>query len=178
MSDLSTTARPYAKAVYELASENNATETWSDALAYLSVVCEDEQIKSRLDDPTVTREKMAELLVSICGDKIDDQGANLVKLMAESGRLSLMSEVTGIYEELVASSKGMIDAKMVSAFEVTEAQKESVIASLKKRFNKDVRLEVSVDADLIGGAVITAGDLVIDGSVKGRMAKMSTTLAR
>lgn len=178
MSDLSTAARPYAKAVYELASENNDTGKWSESLAYLSVVCNDEQVKTRLDDPTISREKIADLLISICGDKVDAQGGNLIKLMSESGRLSLMSEVTEIYEELVASSKGMIDAKMVSAFEVTDAQKESVIASLKKRFNKEVRLEVSVDADLIGGAVITAGDLVIDGSVKGRMAKMSTTLAR
>lgn len=178
MSDLSTAARPYAKAVYELANENNDTAKWSDTLAFLSVVCEDDQVQARIDDPKISWDKLSELLISICGDKIDDQGANLIKLMAESGRLSLMSEVTGIYEEFVASSKGMIDAKMVSAFEVTDAQKDAVIASLKKRFNKEVRLEVSVDADLIGGAVITAGDLVIDGSVKGRMTKMSTTLAR
>jgi len=178
MSDLSTAARPYAKAVYELANESNATDKWSDSLAFLSVVCEDQQVKSRIEDPKISWDKLSELLISICGDKIDDQGGNLIKLMAESGRLSLMPEVASIYEEFVASSKGMVDAKMVSAFEVTDAQKDAVIASLKKRFNKEIRLEVSVDSDLIGGAVITAGDLVIDGSVKGRMAKMSTSLSR
>lgn len=178
MSDLSTAARPYAKAVYELASENNSEQQWSESLAYLSVVCADEQIASRLDDPTITHNKLSELLISICGDKVGDQGGNLIKLMAESGRLPLMSEVAGIYEELVASSKGIVDAQMISAFDVTDAQREAVIASLKKRFNKEVRLEVSVDSELLGGAIIKAGDLVIDGSVKGRMAKMTSSLTR
>lgn len=178
MSDLSTAARPYAKAVHELAAQSNELSEWDERLQFLALVCANEQVRDRLDDPTLGHEQLAQLLIDIAGDRLGKSGENLVRLMGENGRLALIPEVSRLFAERVAESQGIVEAEMISATEVSERQQQAVIESLRKRFDSDVRLDVSIDPDLIGGAIIKAGDMVIDGSVRGRMAQMSSRLAR
>ncbi len=178
MSEQSTTARPYARAVFELAKETGSLKQWSEDLLLLATVSADERVSSLLENPSFTRDKKAEMLISICKSKVSAQAENFVKLMAENNRLSLLPEIVVLYEQLRSGDEGAVDAELISAFEVTDAQKKAIKSSLEKRFGQDVHLDVSIDKDLIGGAIIRAGDLVIDGSISSRLDRLGTQMAR
>lgn len=170
-------ARPYAKAAFSLAQEAGDLATWSDQLALLAAVAKDERVKGRLRSPDLTRERRAELVLHICGDGLGDGARNLVRLMAENGRLELAPDVAGRFEALRAEAERRVDAHVTSARELTDAQREQIADSLRKRLDRDIRLHCAIDESLLGGAVIRAGDLVIDGSLKGRLARLASSLA-
>ncbi len=178
MSEQSTTARPYARAVFELAKETSSLPQWSDDLFLLASVSADKRVSVLLINPSFTREKKADMLISICKGKVSEQTENLVKLMAENNRLALLPEVLVLYEQLKSEDEGTVDAELISAFEVTDAQKKAIQASLKKRFGQEVNLDISIDKDLIGGAIIKAGDLVIDGSISTRLDRLGSQMSR
>lgn len=178
MSEHSTIARPYARAVFELAKETGSLPQWSEDLLLMASVSADERVSSLLGNPSFTREKKADMLITICKGKISPQAENFVKMMSENNRLSVLPEVLALYEQLKSEDEGTVDAELISAFEVTDSQKKAIQSSLQKRFGKDVHLDVSVDKDLIGGAVIKAGDLVIDGSISSRLDKLGSQMVR
>lgn len=178
MSELTTAARPYAKAVFELATEEKSQKQWSDALAALDVIISDEGMVAAIENPNFTGESLAELVIGVAGKALDSKGQNLVKLLAENGRLAVVPALKEIYDTLNSESEGSIDATVISAFELTAKQEKDLSASLAKKLGQDVKLECTVDESLLGGVIVQAGDLVIDGSLKGRLEKMTSTLSR
>ena len=172
MADFTTAARPYAKAVFELAQEQNQFDAWSGRLAFWSAVVTNPEMSKRLDAPGLTHQDRASLIETVAGDEMDDDGRNFIRLLSENNRLSLLTDIHSLYEELRAEAEGEIEATVTSAFELTDDQREKISGALSKRLDRKVRIVSVVDKDLIGGAVIRAGDLVIDGSLKGRVENM------
>ena len=172
MADFTTAARPYGKAVFEIAQETGKFEDWSGRLAFWSALVGHPDMSERLAAPGLTHQDRATMIETVVGDDMDDHSRNLIRLLSENNRLALIPDVQVIYEQLRAEAEGEIEATVTSAFELTEAQCDSIIAALSKRLDRKVRLVNEIDKDLIGGAIIRAGDLVIDGSLKGRVENM------
>ena len=178
MSELTTAARPYANAVYQLAAQSSALATWGDALALMSLVSTDAAIVEKLSSPQLSKERKGELLLAVIGDKLDDQQKNLVRLMAENNRLVLLPTVAELYEQYRADAEGHIVAEVTSAFPLSDEQQASIASALKNKMGRDVTITTSTDKSLIGGVVIKAGDTIIDGSMKARLAALASTLSR
>ena len=176
MAEKTTIARPYAQATLALAKEQNALQQWSDMLQYASAVAADEDMAALIASPKLSSEQLAELFLEICGDKLDEHGKNMIRVLAESDRLDIVSEITALFEIERAQSEGMVEAQVISAVELNDAQKSGIAQSLKKRLGRDVSLNCSVDAAIVGGAIIRAGDVVIDGSVIGKLDKLAAAL--
>ena len=174
MAELSTLARPYAEAVFRLAKEKNALGEWAERLAMLAAIVSDERMQAAIADPNTSAARAAELIASVADT--GEGGKSLLTVLAGNDRLTLLPEIAAQYEVLKAEAEGVLEATIVSALEMSEAQKAEVMASLKAKFGRDVDATVKVDPSLIGGAVITVGDQVIDGSVKGRLQKMAAAL--
>jgi F-type H+-transporting ATPase subunit delta len=177
MTDFTTAARPYAKAVFELAEESGQFEDWSSRLVFWAAVISNPEMAQRLDAPGITQADKATMVETVAADGMDDASRNFIRLLAENNRLNLMPDIAGIYEGLRAEAEGEIEATVTSAFELTDEQSARIADSLSKRLSRRVRIVSEVDQDLIGGAIIRAGDLVIDGSLKGRIEKLSQAVA-
>jgi len=176
MAESTTIARPYAQAAFKLAQQNQALPAWSEMLGLAAVVAADAGMRKLLDNPRVTPEQLAELFVDIGGDRLNDDGRNMLRLLAERRRLALLPEIFGLYEQFKHEAEGAIKAQLITAFPATDAQKQTIAAALKRRFGRDVQLEYLTDPTLMGGAVVRAGDLVIDGSVRGKLTRLGTAL--
>ena len=176
MSELITVARPYAQAVFDLARETAALQGWSDSLAFAAAVAADEAMAEAIENPNMTIEQRAELFIAVCADSMDDSGRNFIRLLAENDRLTALPQIAELFETLRAEEEGSIEASVVSAKPLNDAQQAEIIASLKKRFDRDVTLHCEVDESLLGGAIIRAGDTVIDGSMRGRLEQFTTAL--
>jgi F-type H+-transporting ATPase subunit delta len=176
MSELSTLARPYAEAVFRLAQGENDLAGWSSRIATLAAIVSDDQVARLIADPAVSAERVASLIIEVAGTDLGERGVNFVKVLAENNRLSLLPEVVSQFETLRANAEGTLEATITSALELTQAQVDELVAGLKAKFNRAVNVQVVVDPELIGGAVIAIGDQVIDGSVKGRLQTMSFAL--
>lgn len=175
MAEKTTIARPYAQAVFNLAMEQGNLAGWSDMLQLVTAVVTDEQMAAVVGNPGL-KSQAVDILTDVCGDKLNDAGKNLLKVLAENDRLVCLPEIAEIYEGLRADEESTVVAEVISAVELNDAQKDSITAALKQRFGREVSLECSIDESLLGGAVIRAGDVVIDGSVVNRLASMSHQL--
>lgn len=170
-------ARPYARAAFEHARGADALAQWSEQLALLAAVAGDDRVHDALRSPGNTPSQRAGLLRAICGDRLDEGGVNLVRVMAEKGRLELLPEVAAAFEALRAAAENRIDARVVSARALDDKQQKNLSRALKKRLGQEVRLDCSTDPDLIGGVIVRAGDMVIDGSLRGRLQRLASDLA-
>lgn len=177
MSELITAARPYARAAFDVASENGAIDQWTEMLNLCAAVAHDSTMKAVLDNPNLNWQQSADLFNEICAEHLDARGKNFIKLLAENDRLALLPEIAALYQFYRAQAQGTVDAELVSAQEVSADQVNSIAESLSKRLGKKVSLTTSIDETLIGGAIVRAGDMVIDGSIRGRLEKLSNTLA-
>ncbi|MCT7654594.1 ATP synthase F1 subunit delta [Oceanimonas sp. NS1] len=121
-------------------------------------------------------EKMAEVFLAVCGEQLDEQGQNLIRVLAENGRLSVLPAVVREFAEMKAELDRVVDADVVSAAKLTKQQVAKIQASLEQRLGRQVNLNCSVDKSLMAGIIIKAGDLVIDGSVRGRLSRLAETL--
>ena len=178
MSDFTTAARPYANAVYDTANENNALDSWSDALANLANVISDSQMSKLLDNPELGKAEKGELVIQVLGDKLTEQQQNLVKLMAENGRLKLMPDVVAQFEVARAKAENKIEAEVISAFELSAEQTNALVNILKNKLGCDITLTTTIDESLIGGVVIKAGDTIIDASMKSQLDSLALSLGR
>ncbi len=175
MSDLTTIARPYAKAAFDFAVEKQQLTQWSEMLAFAAEVTNNEQMNELLTS-SASAEKLAEIFIAICGEQFDEFGQNLIKVMAENGRLRAIPDV---FEQFVALKKEYekkIDVEVISATELSEQQLSDIGSKLEQRLERKVQLNCSVDETLLGGVVIRAGDLVIDNSARGRLNRLSDAL--
>jgi F-type H+-transporting ATPase subunit delta len=176
MAELTTIARPYAEAAFRLALEGNALQHWSDMLGLVEAVVRDEQVASRIGDPNVDEHALESLILGTLGDRLDGAGRNLVQLLVQNGRLELVPQMRGLYEELKREHEGVLEAKIISALPVTDDQVRPLLAALEKKYGRKVSAQVEVDPQLIGGARIVVGDKVIDATVRGRLDAMAAAL--
>ena len=171
-----TLARPYADAVAKLAAAGNAWGPWSERLALLKLVTGDDQLKAFASNPAVSTQRLTEVILAVCGEKLGVEGANLVGLMAENKRLGLLPEVVDLFEAEKAAREGVLEAHVTTAFELSAAQLAGLVARLEAKFGRRITATQSVDAGLIGGVVIQVGDEVMDASVRGGLENLAVTL--
>ncbi len=176
MAELTTIARPYAQAVFKLAQENKRLKEWGEVLGLLAAIVETPEISALIGSPKVSPERLQALLFEVGGDRLDQQGKNFLRLLVENRRLAALPEIARIYHRLEDEAEKRVEVEMVSAFEVRGALAKKIAAALAKRLGKEVEMTVKVDERLIGGAVIRAGDLVIDGSVAGELDRLAREL--
>jgi len=178
MADYASIARPYAKAVFDLAQESNAFEAWKDTLETAAAVSQDEAFGELISDPKIDKSKLTDLLVDVCSKSLPEGGSNLFKLLIQNDRLQALPEVAAQFEELVAKAQQSVNAEIITAMALSDDQKQALSAALESKLGLKVSLNETIDPELIGGAIVKAGDLVIDGSAKGRIEKLATALAR
>jgi F-type H+-transporting ATPase subunit delta len=177
MAEAITVARPYAQAAFEFADEQNLLREWSDMLVLLAAVVTDADMVVLLDSPRLTEKQLSDLIIKICGDRLTEKGANFVRVLAANRRLGLLPDIAAMYEIQRQQAEGTIKADLVSAYPATEEQQARIIEGLRRRLDKQIELRCSTDASLIGGAIIRAGDLVIDGSVRGKLQRLGSALS-
>jgi F-type H+-transporting ATPase subunit delta len=176
MAETITVARPYAQAAFLFANGHQALKDWSEMLALLAAIASDTDMRRLIESPRVTETQLADLVISVAGVHISEQCANFVRVLAENHRLSLLPEITALFDIQRRNAEGRVQAELISAFPARAAQQAHIIESLRKRLGRDIELTCTTDASLLGGAVIRAGDLVIDGSVRGKLQRLGTAL--
>jgi F-type H+-transporting ATPase subunit delta len=176
MAELSTLARPYAKAAFQAAVDAGNLQAWSTMLSVASNVALQDQVEEVLSNPSLTGAQQAQTFIDVCGDILNESGQNLVNVLAENKRISLLPQIFEEFEHLKAELEKAVDVEIISAFEVTDDTKQKLTQALKVKLDKDVRVTTSVDETLVGGAIIRAGDMVIDGTLKGKLAKLAEAM--
>ena len=174
MSQALTLARPYARAAFSLARDAGALPVWSDALAFAARVAVDPQVAAALGNPKLTS---ADAVTLLAPEGANEAFGNFLGLLFDNRRLTLLPEIAGLYDALRFDAERIVKAKITSAVLLPLAELDSITAALKRRFGRDVEVETALDESLIGGAVIDVGDVVIDGSLKGKLARMQAALA-
>ena len=175
MADFQTAARPYAKAFFELAQEQGRLDQWQDGLELAAAVSADAGMSAMLEQPSVLPRELGELFLSVLGGaglENDKDFDNAIRLLAEDSRLAALPAIAEQYVTLKQEAEGKIEVQVRSAQALTDEQQQQIAANMAKRLGKEVSLVAEVDDSLIAGAVITAGDLVIDGSASGRIEKL------
>lgn len=175
MAEAITIARPYAVAVFSLAQEKGDLQTWSEMLQTAAQCAESAEVQAILTSPAVSDEQAVDLLGDVVG-KLSADARNFLLLLAENNRLLLLPEIATLFEALRADAEQMLTAEVVTARALTDAQKTKIAAALKKRLGKEVTLTEQVDEGLLGGAIIRAGDLVIDGSALGKLNRLANAI--
>ncbi|MEZ5594916.1 MAG: F0F1 ATP synthase subunit delta [Pseudomonadales bacterium] len=178
MAELSTVGRPYANAIFRLAKQGSQLGEWSRMLAVIAATADDPRVKLFLDSPETPNAVKAQRLGDICGEEVDDRGRRFLRVLAENDRLDLIAAVREQFEELKAQEEKILEVEVVSAFPVSSAEEQSLKQALERKYEKDVVLASRVDTSLIGGAIIRAGDTVIDGSLRGKLDKLAENLLR
>ena len=185
MADNNTIARPYAQAVFELANEAGDLATWSEALEFASQFMADGQVAKYLGDPAFNNEQRLEFLTGLFGKAgatvlggKDKKGANFLKLLLEYRRVAVLPEIAEHFETLKAEVENIVDVTVTSAIAISKKQQDTIGKALRERLGRNVNIETEIDENLIGGAVIKAGDVVIDGSLRARLEGLATALIK
>jgi len=178
MAEVATIARPYANAVFELAKERRALDEWSRQLQLSAAVAAQPEIVEIIESPATTNLEKSNVLARVCGDDLSREAKQFLQVLARNKRLHLIGEISTQFETLRAQEEASLDVEVVSAFELSEADHRRLVEALGRRFGREIQLSARVDESLIGGAIIRAGDTVIDGSVRGKLEKLAETLQR
>ena len=177
MAENTTLARPYARAAFEAAnSEDGGLQRWSEQLGLAASFARDPAIQALLASPQYDDQFKAGLFLDLCGEQLAQDGRNFIKLLAENDRLNILPEIHAVFEELRADAEKTIEAEVITAFEIDDAQRQKISDALSRRLQRDVVLNCTVDQSLIGGVIVRAGDLVIDGSARGKLVQLAQTL--
>jgi F-type H+-transporting ATPase subunit delta len=178
MAEKSTIARPYAQAAFDIAKEKGDLKGWSEMLQLLAVVASDALMQDMISSPAIESSKVVDVMTGVAGDNIDATGKNFINVLAENGRLSVLPEIAELYEQHRAEAEKTVEAEITSAFPLSDAQVKQLTEALKNRLGRDVSLVTKTDENIIGGAIVRAGDLVIDGSVSSQLEKLGNSLMR
>jgi F-type H+-transporting ATPase subunit delta len=176
MAEAITIARPYAEAVFKLAQEKRSVAAWSDMLHAAAAVANEEQVRELIGNPRVSARQLADIFLALCKNKLNEEGRNLILLMAENDRLYVLPQVSELFDQLKSQYEGVLDARIVSAFELSSSQLKSLVASLEQKFKHKINAKVSVDPELIGGVKVEIGDEILDNSVRGKLEAMTVAL--
>ncbi|MDG6895272.1 F0F1 ATP synthase subunit delta [Volucribacter amazonae] len=175
MSELTTIARPYAKAVFDFAVEQQTLEKWTAMLNFMAELVKQPELQLLLSGVN-SAQKTAETLIDLCADQIDQYGQNLIRLMAENHRLMLLPTVFQQFLSYVAEYQSIKEVKVISAQPLTQAQQQKIAQAMEKKLAAKVKLDCSVDSELIAGAIIRTDDMVIDGSSRGQLSRLANAL--
>jgi F-type H+-transporting ATPase subunit delta len=176
VADRATIARPYARAAFAHACEAKDLAAWSKLLGSGAAAVSDPRVERLLSHPLVTGEQLVGLLVDVSKKAAGAEGRNFLMTLAQNRRLGYLPEIAAQFEVLRAEVEGVIDVEVIAAREIAPAQQKRLTAALEKRLGREVRMQVRLDESLVGGAIVRAGDLVIDGSLKGRLARLGSAL--
>lgn len=177
MAEISTIARPYAVAAYNLAKEQNDLAGWSKMLALLTSVVNDAEMQKLLNNPKVIASQLEEIFLGVCDKGLNQSGQNLVKVLVEYGRLSVLPNITETFEALKAKDEGVLQAEIISAVALENKETKLITKKLEERFGKKVEVTNSIDPELLGGVKILVGDTVIDTSLKNQLQNLAYTLS-
>lgn len=175
--DWITIARPYAKAVFESAIEVQTLKTWSERLNILAIVASQPEAVLFIKRPDVSPEKAANIFINVAGAG-SEESARFIQLLANTDRLGALPAIHTLYESLRADYEKTIEAKVSSFEPLTDKQQETLALALKKRLKRDVHLTIQIDKSLLGGAIVHAGDLVVDGSVRGKLHRLNDEMMK
>jgi F-type H+-transporting ATPase subunit delta len=176
MVDRATIARPYARAAFAHAQEHEDLPGWSKLLGTAAAVAADARVARLIGNPHVTGDELVELLTGIAGKAGGAEGCNFLRAMAQNRRLALLPAIAAQFEALRAEVENVVDVEIVTAREIAAPQQKRLTEALRRRLGREVRMHTRIDESLIGGAVVRAEDLVIDGSLKGRLARLASAL--
>ena len=176
MAELSTLARPYARAAFEYAHGKSELSAWSKALATAAAVAAEARVATVLASPAHTADQLATTVIDLCGDALTADHQNFLHVLASNKRLPLLPEISELFEQLKADQERSVDVTVVSAYGLEGSTEQTLAQVLSKKLEREVKVETQVDASLLGGVIIRAGDLVIDGSVRGRLNKLSEAM--
>jgi F-type H+-transporting ATPase subunit delta len=175
MSEFVTVARPYAKAAFDFAVEHQSVDNWQHMLSFAAEVSKNEQIAELLSG-ALAPDTLSASFISICGDQLDANGQNLIKVMAENGRLKVLPDVLEQFVQLRAAQEATVEVEVTSANVLNEDQLSKISAAMEKRLSRKVKLNCKIDKSVMAGVIIRAGDMVIDGSVRGRLNRLTDVL--
>lgn len=175
MSEFITVARPYAKAAFDFAVEHQSVERWQQMLAFAAVVTRNEQI-SELLSGAVAPETLSNMFIAVCGDQLDEYGQNFIHIMTENGRLLALPAVLQQFIELRASLESTVEVDVLSASGLSNEQQAKIVAAMEKRLSRKVKLNCKIDKSVLAGIIVRAGDMVIDGSVRGHLERLTDVL--
>ena len=187
MADNNTVARPYAEAVFEVARENDALDELSASLHAAGELLADGQVTSFLGQPSLNDDQRLEFLQGLFAEAVGEgsvfaggsrHGTNFLKLLLENGRVVALPEISAQFEALKAKVENSIDAVITAAAPLSDAQEKAIASSLSEKLGREVRISTQIDENLIGGAVIRAGDVVIDGSLRARLEGLANALTK
>ncbi len=176
MAELNTIARPYAKAVFQQALADKDLAGWETQIATLSAVCQSENVSKIVASPSITSKQQSDMLVEVCGDVLSEKGRNFVTVLAENKRLGLLPQIQHLFAELKANQERTVDVEVSTAFSLSDDIQQKLNEALTKKLERDIRVSTVVDKNLLGGILVRAGDIVIDGSVRGRLAKLTESM--
>ena len=176
MSEFSTVARPYAKAAFDFALEQGQLDKWQEILQFSALVAENEQVADYVTS-SLASGQIADFFCNICGDQLDQYGQNFIRVMAENKRLSVLPTVFNQFVELRAAHEAVKEVTVISASELSQAQIDKIASAMEKRLNQKVRLTTQIDDSLIAGIIIKYDDVVIDGSSRGQLSRLSQALS-
>ncbi len=177
MADRATIARPYARAAFAHALAAKDFAAWSKLLGAVATAAADARVARLIGHPQVTDEQLVGLFTGISGDAAGTGGRHFLAMLAENKRLALLPEIAAQFAVLRAEVENVVDVEVIAAREIAAPQQKRLMEALKRRLGRDVRMHTRIDDTLIGGAIVRAGDLVIDGSLKGRLARLGSALA-
>ena len=149
---------------------------WSDSLSTAGSVAQQSSVVKLLSSPSVTAQQQATALIDICGDALDAKGQNFLTVLSENRRLQLLPEISHQFDIMKANREKAVDVEVIAAHELDAEQQQKLSDALSAKLERKVNMQVSLDKSLLGGAVIRAGDTVIDGSIRGRLAKLAESL--
>ena len=176
MAETATIARPYAEAVFGLADKDKSLAKWSKLLAAMAAAAAHPEVRRLIGDPNLGSEQLYALFASLAGADIPAEAQNLVRVLIANDRLTLLPEIAALFDELKNEREGVVEAEIRTAFPMANGQLEGLVGDLERRFKRRIDAKVVVDKELIGGVRIAVGDEVIDGSVRGKLADMSSAL--
>ena len=176
MADKTTIARPYARAAFEEARGENRLGPWSDALRVAAAVVNDARVATLLGNPRVASSDLAQLVIDISGADLGDHGANFVRTLAENHRLAYLPEISALFDESKDEAEKIVDVTVTSAAPLDDTQRQTLATALERRLKRGIRMQCHTDPSLIGGAVLQAGDLVIDGSLRSQLNRITYEL--
>ncbi|MCK5877534.1 MAG: F0F1 ATP synthase subunit delta [Candidatus Marithrix sp.] len=178
MAELATLARPYAKAVFELAVEKDRLENWSDNLKFLTTVIENTLMAQVISNPEIAEKTLINILHDICSERFDELGKSLIKVLAENHRLAVVRELSVQFEQMKAVHQGYAQVEIISPYPVEPSQLQEVETILKKRLGEAVDISTTIDKSLLGGWLVRVDKEVIDLSVNGYLRQLAADLRR
>ena len=176
MAEPSTVARPYAEAAFRLADPAGGLGKWSEMLAALAMVADDARVRAVIADPNQSDAQVAGVFIGILSGRLSAEAENFVRVLAQNGRLGLLTEIRSQFEALKNEREGVLEAEVQSAFELSDAQVADLVQRLEKKTGRKVKAKVEVDKNLIAGVRVVLGDKVIDGSARAQLGALETAL--